>query len=241
MRNDYTHVSFVLDNSGSMVSIKEQTIAAYNKFIEEQKKDPGKMTFSLYEFNNEISYSKFLMTSNFNVPGVLTTIQELTEFKSNRLHTLYEFKDFSEIAELNDKTYVPFTNTPLCEVLVGAINRTGQMLRDLKEEDRPAKVVFVILTDGYENASVGVNKASVKTLVEHQTEKYGWVFTFLGANMDAVAEGALYGVAATASMSYNTAKMGETISTMSATLSNYKSAAAGAKYEYTDEDRKEVI
>ncbi|MGI0062573.1 MAG: hypothetical protein ACREBA_09000, partial [Nitrosotalea sp.] len=215
----------------SMAGIIESTIAAYNKFIDEQKKEKGKLTFSLYEFNNTypIMHNWQLLPSN------------PSEDKPSRMLMIHEFVDIKEIPPLTDKTYRPFTNTPLCDVVASAIDKTGELLNNIPEAIRPGKVLFVILTDGYENSSVIHNRETVKVKVEHQTQKYNWAFTFLGANMDAVAEGALYGITRNSSMTFNTVKMGETIGLMSATVSNYRSAAVGAAYAYDDKDREKVV
>ncbi len=70
------------------------------------------------------------------------------------------------------------------------------------EAYQAGKVIFVIITDGQENASRLFNQQQIKALISHQQEKYGWEFIFLGANMDAVETAAHFGIAADRAASY---------------------------------------
>ena len=64
------------------------------------------------------------------------------------------------------------------------INHVGQKLAAMPEWERPEKVLFTIITDGYENSSKEFDWPTIKNMIKHQREKYNWVFTFLGANID---------------------------------------------------------
>jgi hypothetical protein len=226
MDDTYTHVSFVLDNSGSMAPVSKDTIEAFNKFLTDQKALPGKMTFSLYGFKMPSSWS----TDNGVTPvlpkGVL--VQSL-------------FKDIQSIEPLNDKTYVCTTDTPLLDAVGYAIDSTGSSLGALDESQRPAKVLVVILTDGYENASNVYKKDIVKSKIEHQTGLYHWQFTFLGANIDAIAEAASMGIARGATLNFASASIGATMGIVSQQTTNYRSRTNGAGYAYTDTDREKAV
>ena len=78
----------------------------------------------------------------------------------------------------------------------GAIHHIGNVHKYAREEDRPARTLFVITTDGMENASRRYDYGQVKAMIERQKEKYGWEFLFLGANIDAAREAARFGISA---------------------------------------------
>ena len=82
-----------------------------------------------------------------------------------------------------------------CTALGGAIHHIGNVHKYAREEDRPEKTIFVITTDGMENASKVYTYDRVKEMIERQKKKYGWEFLFLGANMDAVGTAAHFGIA----------------------------------------------
>jgi hypothetical protein len=72
----------------------------------------------------------------------------------------------------------------------------------MPEEERPSKVIFLIITDGEENSSKEYVLQTVKDMVSHQREKYSWEFVFIGANMDAISAGSNLGVATNNSLNY---------------------------------------
>ncbi|WP_053362285.1 vWA domain-containing protein [Bacillus sp. FJAT-27251] len=96
-------------------------------------------------------------------------------------------------ARLSDQYYVRG-----CTALLDAAGKTivdvGHRLSRTSEENRPGKVIFVITTDGEENASTEFTYDKVKQLIQHQQEKYNWEFIFMGANIDAVAEAGSLGI-----------------------------------------------
>jgi uncharacterized protein YegL len=99
-------------------------------------------------------------------------------------------------------TLLPRGSTALLDAVGRAIVETGERLSKMAEADRPGLVVFVIITDGEENASKEFKKAQIKAMIERQSSAYSWQFTFLGANQDAFAEGAAIGIAAGAIMNH---------------------------------------
>ena len=92
-----------------------------------------------------------------------------------------------KVEPLTDRQYTPGGCTALLDALGGAIHHIGNVHKYAREEDVPEHTVFVITTDGMENASHRYGKAEVKRMVERQKEKYGWEFLFLGANIDAIS------------------------------------------------------
>lgn len=90
-----------------------------------------------------------------------------------------------QVVHLDENNYTPSNTTALLDAVGKAINSIGRRLADTPEADRPGKVIFAIITDGYENASTEFSRSQVFSMVTHQREKYGWEFIFLGANIDA--------------------------------------------------------
>ena len=84
----------------------------------------------------------------------------------------------------------------------------GRRLNETPEAMRPCKVIFVITTDGLENASREFGYDEVKKMITHQSEKYGWEFIFMGANIDAVCEGERLGIDKDRSFNFATSSDG---------------------------------
>ena len=111
----------------------------------------------------------------------------------------------------------------------------------LKEEDRPDQVFFVILTDGQENASQKFTKQKINEMITHQKEKYNWQILFLGANQDAIAVGASYGISAQSSMTYNSTNIsvGKTFAATADSLVRSRGLKIAANY--SDEVKNSVL
>ena len=104
----------------------------------------------------------------------------------DRSEVLHDRVPIEEVRPITEKEYFVRGCTALLDAIGGAIHHIGNVHKYAREEDRPEKTIFVITTDGMENASRRYRYREVKQMVERQTEKYGWEFLFLGANMDAV-------------------------------------------------------
>jgi hypothetical protein len=91
------------------------------------------------------------------------------------------------VPPLDATTYVPRGMTALLDAVGRTIDDVGTRLAGTPEEQRPAKVICAILTDGQENASRDYTFAKVAAMIKHQQEKYSWEFLFLAANQDAIA------------------------------------------------------
>ena len=109
---------------------------------------------------------------------------------------LHDHVALEEVAPLTDKEYFARGSTALLDAVGRTINSVGARLAAAPEEERPEHVVFVITTDGMENASREYTAKQVREMVEHQQQKYSWQFVFLGANMDAVSEARNLGISA---------------------------------------------
>ncbi len=133
--------------------------------------------------------------------------------------TLIDAKDVRRAKPLTSKTFTPRGSTALLDAIGKAIDGTGQRLAQLPEHERAEKVIFVIITDGFENASHRFTLRLIHSMISHQREKYGWEFVFLCANQDAIAAGQSLGVSPDNSMKF--AHTGETVCTaFAATSSN---------------------
>ena len=112
------------------------------------------------------------------------------------------------VKKLTEKEYRAMGSTALIDALGDAIHHIGNVHKYAREEDLPEHTVFVINTDGYENASHRYTSDQVKSMVERQKEKYGWEFIFVGANIDAVETAKHYGIDAVHTVEYVQDKTG---------------------------------
>lgn len=115
---------------------------------------------------------------------------------------LHDRVNLQEIKPMTSKEYYVGGCTALLDALGGAIHHIANIHKYAREEDRPAKTLFVIITDGMENASRRYSLSKVKRMVEKEKVKYGWEFLFLGANMDAVEVAGRFGISAERAVSY---------------------------------------
>ena len=121
---------------------------------------------------------------------------------------LHDRVEIGKIEKITDKEYFVRGNTALLDAVGGAIKHMGNIHKYAREEDRPAKTIFVITTDGMENSSIKFGYSEVKRLIEKQKEKYGWEFIFIGANIDAFAEAQKFGIDEGRTVNYTYDKKG---------------------------------
>ena len=107
-----------------------------------------------------------------------------------------------EVPPLTEKEYFTRGCTALLDAVGGAIHHIGNIHKYARREDVPEKTLFVITTDGYENASRRYNYEPVRRMIERQKEKYGWEFLFLGANIDAEEPASQFGIGADRAVNY---------------------------------------
>ncbi len=172
MNKDLTEIVFILDRSGSMAGLEDDTVGGFNAMVEKQKKEPGTALLSAVLF-------------------------------SDRSEVLYDRTDIRKIEPMTDRQYRVGGCTALLDAIGGAVHHIANVHRYAREEDRPARTIFVITTDGMENASRRYSARDVREMVQHEQEKHGWEFLFLGANMDAVTEARGMGIRADRAVRYN--------------------------------------
>jgi hypothetical protein len=208
VKADLTDISIVLDRSGSMSSVRDDTIGGFNTFIKAQRELPGSCNVSLVQFDDHYE-------------------------------SLYTAKPVKDAPFLNTESYVPRASTALLDAIGRTITDTGARLSAIPEADRPGKVIFVILTDGQENASREFTRERVFEMIKLQREVYKWDFVFLGANQDAIQTGTALGMAAGSTMTYASNTRGTKSAFLAA--SNYAARARSGEsaVSFTAEDRQE--
>ncbi len=117
-------------------------------------------------------------------------------------------KPIAEVTKMTEEEYFVRGCTALLDAVGGAIHHIGNVHKYAREEDRPEKTIFVITTDGMENASKTYTYGRVQKMIKRQTEKYGWEFLFLGANIDAAREAARFGIRADCAADYHADSIG---------------------------------
>lgn len=120
----------------------------------------------------------------------------------DRQEVLYDRVSVDKVEPMNDRQYYVRGCTALLDALGGAIHHIAKVHKYAREEDRPEKTLFIITTDGMENASHKYSFHKVKKMVEKEKEKYGWEFLFLGANIDAIEVAGRVGIGADRAINY---------------------------------------
>jgi len=126
----------------------------------------------------------------------------------NYSEVLHDRVKLADIKPMTDNEYTVRGCTALIDAIGGAIHHIGNVHKYARCEDVPEHTVFVITTDGMENASHKYSSEQVKMMIERQKERYGWEFLFIGANIDAVETAAKYGIDRERAVNYNADKEG---------------------------------
>ena len=142
----------------------------------------------------------------------------------NVCEVLHDRVPLADVQPLTDRDYTVRGCTALIDALGGAIHHIGNIHKYARPEDVPAHTLFVITTDGMENASHRYTADEVKKMVEREKEQYGWEFLFIGANIDAVETASHYGIAADRAANYHADEKGTGIlyAAVSATVADVR-------------------
>ena len=205
MNNNLIQIAFVIDKSGSMSHLVDDTVGGFNAFIE--------------KYQNE------------SIDGLLTVT--LFDDKYRFLHdqaNLADAKPMTRDAYMEGGMGC----TALYDAVGATIDHVGQRLAAMNEEDRPGKIMFVVTTDGCENSSQKYSVSKVKEMIQHQTEKYSWEFIFLGANLDSEKTAESIGIGASRAMNYSaTAKGVEAVYTLAAEIGREYACASATDAKAT--------
>lgn len=212
MKSDYTHISIILDRTGSMESIRNDTIGGFNTFLKDQKEQPGIATLTLVQFDTQDPYE-----------------------------VIHRFKPIQEVPELTHETYVPRASTPLLDAMGRGINDIEKSIAEMKEENRPSKVVVVVITDGQENSSREFKKDQIVKMIKEKTEKYNWQFVFLSADLNAFMDAGAMGIMDHQRMMFSKNEMGSHIawSRLSTSMSKYRTSAPKEDFKFDPDDQQE--
>ena len=120
----------------------------------------------------------------------------------NRYELLHDRIDIRAVQPITGKEYFVGGSTALLDAIGKTIHKIGTVQKNTTEEYRAEKVMFVIITDGEENASRHYSSAQIRQMIQHQKERYGWEFIFLGANIDAVETAGRFGIDADRAVDY---------------------------------------
>ena len=129
----------------------------------------------------------------------------------NFSEVLHDRVKLSEIKPMTDRDYTVRGCTALIDAIGGAIHHIGNVHRYARPEDVPAHTMFIITTDGMENASRKYTSERVKQMIKRQKAQYGWEFLFIGANIDAVETAARYGIDRDRAVNYNADRKGTNV------------------------------
>lgn len=129
----------------------------------------------------------------------------------NESEVVHDRVKLSEIKPMTEDDYYVRGCTALIDAIGGAIHHIGNIHKYARPEDVPEHTMFIITTDGMENASHRYTSDKVKDMIKHQKEKYGWEFLFIGANIDAVETAAQYGINSDRAVNYNADEKGTKI------------------------------
>ena len=148
----------------------------------------------------------------------------------NEYEVLHDRIDIKAVSPITGREYFVRGNTALLDAVGKTINKIGSVQKNTAEEFRAAKVMFVITTDGMENASREYSYDKIKSMIEHQKSKYNWEFIFLGANIDAVDVANRFGIPKNRAQNFHNDSEGIELnySVLSQTVSAFREAPIGA-------------
>lgn len=209
MKHDSTHIAVILDRTGSMESIREDTIGGFNAFLTQQKAEPGAATLTLVQFDSQDPYE-----------------------------VIHKFKPVGTVPALTRETFVPRASTPLLDAMGRGINDLEKSLAEIKDQEQPSRVVMVIITDGQENTSREFRKDQIAKMIREKQEQSAWQFVFLSADLAAIGDALASGIHADAAIRFCKSAQGTAAAwaSASARVADYR-ADRNKDVSFTAEDR----
>src|SRR3990167_396194 len=178
------------------------------------------------------------------IGGFNAFIEEQKKVPGEATLTLVQFDDAYEwvqaglpLKDIPALKFEPRGSTALLDAIGKTINDQGLWLSVKHEHDRPEKVIFVIITDGHENASREFTRDKIFQLIRQQESQYQWQFVFIGANQDAIAAGAQIGVYSDSALTYDARRPRAAFAALASSVRAVRSGAM-ARASFTADDRK---
>lgn len=193
-----SHVIFVLDESSSMGSCWDSTIAGYNEYLAGQRLDA-------------------------ETTGIETLVS-LYKFNGSTVRSIFERTNIKSVKPLDKNSYRPSGGTNLHDAMGGVMMAINTLLSNKHKSERES-VIITVLTDGEENQSRTFKSTDIKGMVE-KAEAKNWGFMFLGANIDAFHAGSALGFGATNTIQFSTKNISESMNAASSMTSRMRSAYA---------------
>lgn len=206
-----TELVFILDKSGSMHGLEQDTIGGFNSMLQKQKELDGECRITTVLFDN-------------------------------RYELLHDRLDIQAVSPMTEKEYQAGGATALLDAIGRTVQKLVSVQKNTAKEYRADRVLFVIITDGQENASQEYSSDKVKGMIQLEKEKYGWEFVFLGANIDAVETAGQLGISRDRAVDYVPDGAGTALNfqMMSETVAAFRETGAvpGAPLEAIRKDMK---
>ncbi|MBE6999188.1 MAG: VWA domain-containing protein [Ruminococcaceae bacterium] len=175
--NNITELVFILDKSGSMAGLEEDTIGGFNAMLEKQRREEGVCHVSTLLFNHQST-------------------------------VLHDRIPLELVPPMTRNDYFVGGSTALIDAIGGAIHHIELIHKYARPEDVPANTLFVITTDGRENASTRYSAEEIRAKIQEKKAKSGWEFLFIGANIDAVETAAHFGIDEDRAVNYHADPLG---------------------------------
>lgn len=193
MKENFTSINVIIDKSGSMANLTNDTIGGFNKFLSDQKGLQGEAVLTLCTFDHQY-------------------------------HLVHDFVNLSSVSDLDNKTYVPAGSTALLDAIGTTINSVDSKIFAMPEAERPSKVIFLIITDGEENASREYKLEQIRNLITTK-QAAGYDFVFMGANIDTIKATSSLGINTNNSFAYTADSRGThaLYASVSDNMSSYRS------------------
>ncbi len=176
--NNITELVFIIDKSGSMAGLESDTIGGFNATIKKHKKDK----------ENKAYVTTILFNTNFDM--------------------IHDRIELSEIKQMKESDYEVGGSTALLDAVGETIEHIKNIHKYVRPEDVPSKTLFVIITDGMENASHKYDHRQIKSMISAMREERKWEFIFLGANIEAEKVAESYGILKERSVNYHSDRRG---------------------------------
>lgn len=207
-----TLIAALLDRSGSMSLCLDSTKQGFDELIGGQRSEPGECIVTLAQFDRHA--------------------------RQPVLQWNYQARPIADVGPLE---LWPRGATPMLDAVGQFVIEVGEQLSAMPEDDRPGTVICLIMTDGYENASVEWSWPAVKELITQQTEQWNWTFMFLGANIDAVEVGTRMGVSRGSTITFDSADSDAVVDTYAVASAAMAGTRSGLRTSFSEEDRRRAM